>query len=98
MVRIEGASAFVTGAAGGIGLGISTALIKAGAHVVMGDRDEAAVIQAAERLGERATGIALDVADRAAWIEARRVAEAWGGPVDILARRLITRCTRGERR
>ena len=84
MVRIEGASAFVTGAAGGIGLGISTALIKAGAHVVMGDRDEEAVIQAAERLGERATGIALDVADRAAWIEARRVAEAWGGPVDIL--------------
>jgi NAD(P)-dependent dehydrogenase (short-subunit alcohol dehydrogenase family) len=84
LVRIEGAFAFVTGAAGGIGLGISTALVAAGAQVVLADRDAAAVTQAAERLGERATGIVLDVTDRAAWTEARRVAEAWGGPVDIL--------------
>lgn len=55
--------AAVTGAASGIGLATTHALLAAGARVVMIDRDEARLAEHAARLGERALPLALDLLD-----------------------------------
>lgn len=64
----EGKVALVTGAGGGIGLATAAAFAKAGASVVLADRDEALVGAAAEALraaGHNAIGITCDVTDKA---------------------------------
>ncbi len=76
---IEGKSALVTGAAGGIGLAIARALIESGAKPVLADIDEAELETASVSLGGVPT-LALDVTDRAAWAAARDQL----GIVDIL--------------
>jgi NAD(P)-dependent dehydrogenase (short-subunit alcohol dehydrogenase family) len=58
--------ALVTGAGGGIGLATAAAFAKAGASVVLADRDEATIGKAAERLraeGHNAVGVTCDVTD-----------------------------------
>jgi NAD(P)-dependent dehydrogenase (short-subunit alcohol dehydrogenase family) len=56
----------VTGAAGGIGLAMAKAALDAGAqHAVLVDIDADRVQQAAEGIGERASAVSGDVADRA---------------------------------
>ncbi|WP_436427078.1 SDR family NAD(P)-dependent oxidoreductase, partial [Enterococcus faecium] len=47
---LAGKTAFVTGAASGIGLGIATALAQAGAKVMLCDIEEAALSTALEQL------------------------------------------------
>ncbi|MDB5446866.1 MAG: family oxidoreductase [Phenylobacterium sp.] len=84
MERIEGRTAFITGAAGGIGLAVAEALLAAGARVVIADRDEPELIRQAQRLGPNAAAFVLDVTDRDRWAEARRFVEARLGPLDIL--------------
>ncbi|HET9068056.1 MAG TPA: SDR family oxidoreductase [Amaricoccus sp.] len=75
---IEGETAVVTGAAGGIGKGIAAALAEAGAAVWLLDRDQAACDAAAAEIGGR--GLAFDAADRATIAAAaERI-----GPVGIL--------------
>ena len=59
----DGKFAVVTGAASGIGLALSKALLDRGAHVWMTDIDGAKVMQAADALGPRAHGEMLDVRD-----------------------------------
>ena len=66
MSNWQGKSAIVTGAASGIGLALSEAMIKRGAHVWMNDVNVAGVEAAADRLGERAHASELDVRDGAA--------------------------------
>lgn len=62
-----GRTAVVTGAARGIGLAVARRLAALGAHVVLVDRDEAALAAAAESLsGARVSTLALDVGDEAA--------------------------------
>jgi NAD(P)-dependent dehydrogenase (short-subunit alcohol dehydrogenase family) len=46
MMEIAGKTAFVTGAASGIGLGIATALAQAGVKVMLCDIEEAALAKA----------------------------------------------------
>jgi NAD(P)-dependent dehydrogenase (short-subunit alcohol dehydrogenase family) len=53
----------LTGAARGIGLACATLFHAAGARVVLADVDEAGVQRAAAELGERASGLPVDVAD-----------------------------------
>lgn len=60
---MERRKALVTGAAQGLGLAISTRLVRDGYEVVMGDLNEAAVVAAADRLG--AQGVGMDVTDDA---------------------------------
>jgi NAD(P)-dependent dehydrogenase (short-subunit alcohol dehydrogenase family) len=84
MERIEGRTALVTGAASGIGLSIATALLHAGARVVLTDAGDAALQRACARLGDSARPHQLDVTDRAGWQRARRFAEDTFGPVEIL--------------
>jgi NAD(P)-dependent dehydrogenase (short-subunit alcohol dehydrogenase family) len=76
--------AVVTGAGRGLGLAYATALVEAGAAVVVNDADEAAAHAAAEQLGAKAVAEPgavgpADVADR---LVARAVAE-FGG-LDVL--------------
>jgi 3-hydroxy acid dehydrogenase/malonic semialdehyde reductase len=58
--------ALVSGASSGIGRAIATALLSAGARVVLAGRNEAALEQAAARHGSRAHVLPLDVTDYAA--------------------------------
>lgn len=84
MKNIDGAVAFVTGAAGGIGLAIAKALLAAGASVAFADIDEAELARVVPPFGDRALAVALDVTDRAAWSDARAAVEKAFGPISIL--------------
>jgi 2-dehydro-3-deoxy-L-rhamnonate dehydrogenase (NAD+) len=63
MFEVDGQTAIVTGAANGIGEVISKRLANAGARVAIADIDEQAAAAAAERIGERAFPIPLDITD-----------------------------------
>lgn len=60
---LEGKVALVTGAASGIGLATSEALVAAGATVLFADRDEKAMAAIAERLGAAAIPLRVDLLD-----------------------------------
>jgi NAD(P)-dependent dehydrogenase (short-subunit alcohol dehydrogenase family) len=65
---LDGKVALVTGAGGGIGLATAEAFAKAGASVVLADRDEERVANAAEGLrvaGHNTIGVTCDVTDTA---------------------------------
>lgn len=71
-------SVAITGGGRGIGLATAARLSRAGARVVIGERDREAADKAAADLGVES--LPLDVADPASW---RSFAEA-AGPVDVL--------------
>ena len=97
-IRLDGRSALVTGATGGIGAGIATTLADAGAFVVISGRDSARgaqVVADIEKAGGRATFVAVDLAagETAARALARQATDAARGRVDVLvnnAARLVT--------
>lgn len=64
--ELEGQVAAVTGAASGIGLASSEAMLAAGARVVLIDRDQAALAAACSRLGDAAMPLVLDLLDASA--------------------------------
>jgi NAD(P)-dependent dehydrogenase (short-subunit alcohol dehydrogenase family) len=86
MQNLPGKTAFVTGGASGIGLGIAKALLRAGMHVVIADvRDDH--LQAAQaELGSAARLLALklDVTDRAAYARAADATENRFGKIHLL--------------
>ena len=63
---LDGKVAAVTGAASGIGLASTEAMLEAGARVVMIDRDEAALTTQCDRLGSAAIPLVIDLLDAAA--------------------------------
>lgn len=80
---LEGKVAAVTGAASGIGLASTEAMLAAGARVVLVDRDEAALEAACCRLGDAAIPIVVDLLDAQACASLLpRILEAVG-PLDI---------------
>ncbi|WP_181697838.1 SDR family oxidoreductase [Nocardia sp. GTS18] len=84
-IDLAGVLVAVTGSARGIGLATAKAFYAAGAHVAIGDLDAGLAAEAAAELGERASGHALDVTDRAsfsAYLEAAQAAH--GGPLEVL--------------
>ena len=86
-MRLAGKSAYVTGAASGIGLAIAELYAKEGARVAIADLNQAAADAAAARInaaGGKALGLAVDVTDEAQ-VDASidRTAERLGG-IDIL--------------
>lgn len=60
-MHLQGKVAAVTGAASGIGLASATAMVAAGARVVMVDRDEQLLARACEQLGEAAMPLVIDL-------------------------------------
>jgi NAD(P)-dependent dehydrogenase (short-subunit alcohol dehydrogenase family) len=84
MDSLEGKVAFVTGGASGIGLGISEALIEAGARVMIADLRPDHLDEALSRLGPAAAGVQLDVRDREGFARAADEAERRLGPVQVL--------------
>ncbi len=83
-IDLTGKTAFVTGSTRGIGLSVARALHAAGAKVAIVGRDVARAQIVAVELGERAAGVACDVADAAQVEAAIAAAEAALGPIDIL--------------
>jgi len=84
MDRLEGRTAFITGAASGIGLAVATALIEAGARVVMSDVNKDLLTRVVPGLGANAAAFVLDVTDRPQWSQAKAFTERRFGPVEIL--------------
>lgn len=85
MRDFSGKTAFITGGASGIGLGIARALLDRGTNVVIADLLQDHLDDAAARLGTRATHfIRLDVSDRAAMAAAAAETRRIFGPVHIL--------------
>lgn len=65
MMHATAPVAIVTGAASGLGAGIAARLVHDGAHVFVSDVNEEAAKATAAALGKRATGLRIDVTDRA---------------------------------
>jgi NAD(P)-dependent dehydrogenase (short-subunit alcohol dehydrogenase family) len=86
MQNLPGKTAFVTGGASGIGLGIAKALLGAGMNVVIADIREDHLAQASAELGvpERLLALKLDVTDRAAYAHAADAAEARFAKIHLL--------------
>ncbi len=86
MKSVSGKTAFVTGGASGIGLGIAKALLGAGANVVIADIRDDHLAEAEAELagGERVLALKLDVTDRADFARAADAAEAKFGKIHIL--------------
>ncbi|MFC3444448.1 SDR family oxidoreductase [Sphingobium rhizovicinum] len=86
MADVAGKTAFITGGANGIGLGISRALVRAGANVVIADIRPESLAQAKADLGADAQveTVQLDVTDRAGFARAADMAEARFGPIHML--------------
>lgn len=85
MFRLDGKSALVTGASGGIGSAIARALHGQGAEVVLSGTREAALQALAGELGERAHVVTADLGDAESVAALAKTAEeiASGG-IDIL--------------
>jgi NAD(P)-dependent dehydrogenase (short-subunit alcohol dehydrogenase family) len=86
MDQVEGKTAFITGGANGIGLGIARAFAKAGVKLALADIDEAALAAAKSELSKVTTveTFILDVRDRSAYARVADETEARLGPVSIL--------------
>ena len=81
---LDGKVAVVTGAASGIGLAPTEALLKAGAPVVMVDRDGAALATLTGRLGAKAVPQVTDLLDAASCAAMVPAVIAKAGAIDIL--------------
>jgi 2-hydroxycyclohexanecarboxyl-CoA dehydrogenase len=81
---LNGKVAIVTGAAGGIGSAIATALSEAGAAVALWDLDGGRAKELADELGARAIGVDVDITSRPTVEAALLATESALGPVDVL--------------
>jgi gluconate 5-dehydrogenase len=82
LFRLDGRVALVTGASRGLGFAMAEALAAHGAQVLVNARDQAAVADAAGRIGGEP--MAFDVADAEATLSALAGIEARHGRLDIL--------------
>jgi len=81
---VRGKVVAITGGAGGIGLATANAFAQRGALVAVGDLDGAGARVAAERIGRGATGLALDVTDRASFESFLNELEHRLGPLHVM--------------
>ena len=89
MEEVEGRTAFITGGASGIGLGMTTAFVAAGMNVVIADVRRDHIETALERFAENSRqasvhAIELDVTDRDGFARAADEAERVFGNVHVL--------------
>lgn len=85
MIDFAGRTAFVTGGANGVGIGLVRNLLNAGAKVAIADIRQDAIDAALASLDNREViGVRLDVMDRAGFAAAADRVEAEFGPVSLL--------------
>ena len=84
MFSLEGKTALITGASGGIGSAIATSLHQQGANVVLHGTKADRLKALAEKLGERAYIATADLSDRQAVAELVPQAAEQAGAIDIL--------------
>jgi NAD(P)-dependent dehydrogenase (short-subunit alcohol dehydrogenase family) len=85
MKDLAGRTAFITGGANGIGLGLARALLEEGCKIVIADIREDSIEQALKILDNReVAGVKLDVASREGFAAAADEAEARMGPITLL--------------
>ncbi len=87
MKDFKGKTAFITGGASGIGLGIAKAFAKAGMNIVIADFRQEAIDSALPIFRENGWpvhGVLLDVTDREAYVRAADEAETVFGKIHIL--------------
>jgi len=85
MSDLAGRTAFVTGGANGIGLGVARALLAQGCKVAIADIREDAIATALKTLdNQEAIGVTLDVSSRDGFAAAADEVEARLGPVSLL--------------
>ncbi len=86
MADVTGRTAFITGGANGIGLGIARALADEGVKIGLADVDQVALARASENLSSitEVHAVVLDVRDRDAYALAADTVEAKLGPVSLL--------------
>jgi 3-oxoacyl-[acyl-carrier protein] reductase len=85
MFELTGKTALVTGATGGIGAAIASALHAQGAHVVLSGTRESVLQERAAAFGERVSAVPANLSDSAAVDGLVEAAEAAAGaPLDIL--------------
>lgn len=86
MIDVKGRTAFITGGANGIGLGIARAFGRAGAKLALADLDVAALAHAKAELAALTAieAVELDVRDRVAYARAADEVERALGPVSLL--------------
>ena len=84
MVRFEGQTAIVTGAARGIGEAVARRLVSEGARVLIADIDEAAAATTAQAIGNGALAHRLDVTSVESWTGAVERATSEWSRIDIL--------------
>jgi 2-dehydro-3-deoxy-L-rhamnonate dehydrogenase (NAD+) len=83
-IDLEGQVAVVTGGAQGIGFAIAQRLIESGAKVSLWDRDGKLAEEAATKLGQSASSVAVDITDLPGLQAAVKSVEASVGPISIL--------------
>ncbi len=86
MDRVDGKTAFITGGAQGIGLGIARAFARTGVKLALADIDQAALATAKSELSELTAveTFILDVRDRSTYARVADETESRLGPVSIL--------------
>ena len=84
MQRLQDKVAFITGAAGNIGMACCERFIAEGAKVVVADLYEEAARKAASQFGPNALGIGLDIGDEQSVKDGIAAAIAHFGKIDIL--------------
>ena len=85
MFDLNGRTALITGASGGIGADIARAMHKQGAHVVLTGTRQEALDAIATELSERVSVLTCNLSDRDAVAGlADQAVEAAGGPIDVL--------------
>ncbi len=88
MKDVQGKTAFITGGASGMGLGMAKAFAEAGMNVVIADIRQSALDEAIEEFSHTnfpVHAIRLDVTDRDGWVKAAEEAESTFGNVHLLA-------------
>jgi 3alpha(or 20beta)-hydroxysteroid dehydrogenase len=85
MARFDGTTALITGGARGIGAAIARGLVAEGGKAVITDvlADEGRALAA--EIGDAATFVEQDVTKEEDWAKAIEAAEAFGGPIGLLA-------------